>query len=270
VRPHNEDAYLVFRTGRTWQRLMTSLPEGQLPERFEECGYGMAVADGMGGHRAGEVASNMALRTAVAVILNNPHWSLKLDNPVSRVKEIEQTINRGAQYFRAIHQAICDRARGDPTLASMGTTLTATYSFGADLFVMHVGDSRAYLWRKSELRQLTRDHTIAQEMADSGALSAEEAAGHRLSHVLTRAIGGGAEEIETSVEFHELHDGDVIFLCTDGLTNMVSDRAIASVLENGLPSDQACRALVERALDAGGKDNVTVVMAKYHLPPRAR
>ncbi len=270
VRSHNEDAYLIFRTGRSWERLLTSLPEADLPERFDECGYVMAVADGMGGHRAGEVASNLALRTAVAVILNNPHWSLKLDNPTSRVKEIEQTKERAISYFRSIHQAISDRAKGDPELASMGTTLTATYSFGGDFFVMHVGDSRVYVWRKGELRQLTRDHTIAQEMADAGALTAEEAAGHRLSHVLTRAIGGGADEIETSVDFFELHDGDAMLLCTDGLTNMVSDRGIASVMEKDLPAEEACQALVQKALDAGGKDNVTVVIGKYRLPAKAR
>jgi protein phosphatase len=270
VRSHNEDAYLVFSTGRSWQRVITSMPEAELPRRFDECGYVMAVADGMGGHRAGEVASGLALRTAVAVILNTPHWSLKLDNPTSRAKEIEQTIERAIGYFRSIHQAIIDRAKGDPALASMGTTLTATYSFGGDLFVMHVGDSRVYVWRKGELRQLTRDHTIAQEMADAGALTAEEAAGHRLSHVLTRAIGGGADEIETAVEFHELHDGDAILLCTDGLTNMVSDRGIGAVLERDLPAQEACQALIHRALDAGGKDNVTAVLGKYRLPPKAR
>jgi len=152
----------------------------------------------------------------------------------------------------------------------MGTTLTATYSFGSDLFVMHVGDSRAYIWRQGELRQLTRDHTIAQEMADAGALTPEEAAGHRLSHVLTRAIGGGADEIDTSVEYHEIHDGDSLMLCTDGLTNMVSNRGIASILERDLPAEDSCKALVQKALDAGGKDNITVVIGKYRLPPKSR
>lgn len=267
VRSKNEDSYLVFKTGRSWERLLTNLPE-QLPERFDEAGYVMAVADGMGGHQAGEIASSHAIRTAVAVILNHPHWALKLDNPSNRIQEIEQTIQRGKGYFRSIHAAILERAKGDPGLATMGTTLTATYSFGGDLFVMHVGDSRAYVLSGGALRQLTKDHTIAQEMADAGTMTAAQAQGHRLSHVLTRAMGGGADEVETSVEYHELADGDTVLLCTDGLTNMVPDSAIAEVLGRDAPAQDKAQALLDLALEAGGKDNVTVVVGGYRIPPR--
>lgn len=269
VRDQNEDAYLIFKTGRSFECGPTSLPEGQVPRRFEECGYVMAVADGMGGHKAGEVASHMALRTAVAVVLNTPHWALKLDNPANRVKEVEAAIERAVGYFRAINRAIYERAMGDQALAAMGTTLSATYTFGNDLFVMHVGDSRVYLWRQGELRQLTRDHTIAQEKADRGELTAAEVQHHRLSHVLTRAMGGGVEDLQPEVNYHEMFDGDVLLLCTDGLTNMVSDRAIASVLERDLPAAESCRELVQRALAAGGRDNVTAVIGKYRIPERA-
>ncbi|MBY0228125.1 MAG: protein phosphatase 2C domain-containing protein [Gemmataceae bacterium] len=268
VRPKNEDSYLVFKTGRSWERMNASSP-GQLPERFDEAGYVMAVADGMGGHQAGEVASQLAIKTAVAVVLNNPHWALKLDNPANRLKEIEQTIERAKGYFRAIHGALLERAKDDPSLTTMGTTLTSTYSFGSDLFVMHVGDSRAYVLSGGTLRQLTKDHTLAQEMADAGRMSPEEAQRHRLSHVLTRAIGGGSdEELRTEVEYHELADGDTVLLCTDGLTNMVADAAIAEVLSREGKAQELAEALVERALAGGGKDNVTVVVGKYRIPPR--
>jgi protein phosphatase len=268
VRPHNEDAYLVFKTGRSWERVMTSLPQGELPQRFDEAGYAMAVADGMGGHKAGDVASNMALRTAVAVILNMPQWALKLDNPLDRMKEIDRVMERARNVFRSAHRAINERALGDPGLASMGTTMTSTYSFANDLFVIHVGDSRVYQYRRGELRQLTRDHTLAQEMADAGAMSQAEAQGHRLSHVLTRAIGGGNDEAEVEVDYHELEDGDVLLLCTDGLTNMVSERGIASILERHPGCQEACDALIQKALEAGGKDNVTAVMGRYRIPSK--
>jgi protein phosphatase len=268
VRDQNEDAYLLFKTGRSWECGPTSLPTGHVPKRFDECGYVMAVADGMGGHKAGEVASHMALRTAVAIILNTPHWALKLDNPQNRVAEVGLAMERATGYFKAINRAIFERAQGDHALAAMGTTLTATYTFANDLFVMHVGDSRVYLWRQGELRQLTRDHTIAQEKADRGELTPEEVQHHRLSHVLTRAMGGGMEDIEPEVCYHEMFDGDVLLLCTDGLTNMVSDRGIAGVLERNLSAAETCQELVHRALGAGGRDNVTVVVGKYRIPPR--
>src|SRR5262245_9026492 len=134
---------------------------------------------------------------------------------------------------------------------------------------MHVGDSRAHLWRQGEVRQLTHDHTIAQEKADRGELTPEQVQHHRLSHVLTRAMGGGMDDIEPEVSYHEIFDGDVLLLCTDGLTNMVSDRGIAGVLERNLSAVEACQELGQRALAAGGRDNVTVVLGKYRIPPRS-
>src|SRR5262245_7707412 len=157
-RPTNEDSYLIGRTGRFWERLHTSLPEGELPAWHEENGYLMAVADGMGGYKAGEVASSLALRTVVSLVLNAAQWALKLDHPEERSHEGEQAIQRGMGYFHQVQRAIAERAADDPSLARMGTTLTGVYTFGADLFVMHVGDSRAYLHRGGQLRQLTRDH----------------------------------------------------------------------------------------------------------------
>jgi protein phosphatase len=266
VRPHNEDSYLIFRTARTFKRLYTSLADHLLPARFEEDGYVMAVADGMGGHGAGDVASSLALRTAVALILNAAHWALKLDHPVEREHEVRQAIDRGTRYFQQIHQALAQQAQADPSLARMGTTLTASYSFGSDLFILHVGDSRAYLFRQGQLRQLTRDHTMVQTMVEAGVLSREQAARHRLRHVLTRALGGGGGESPVDVNHRELQDGDVVLLCSDGLSGMVPDEQIREVLARGEECEAACQALVDRALDAGGKDNVTVLLARYRLP----
>jgi protein phosphatase len=266
VRSTNEDSYLIGRTGRYWERLHTSLPAGQLPARHEENGYLLAVADGMGGHQAGEVASSLALRTVVSAILNAAHWALKLDNPEERAQEVEEAKQRGVEYFRQAHQAINEQASGDAGLARMGTTLTGAYTFGTDLFVMHVGDSRAYLHRGGRLKQLTHDHTLAQELVEAGRLRPEEAHGHRFSHMLTRVLGAGAPEVRPESAHRQLADGDCLLVCSDGLTGMVGDARIAEVLGRGEPAEQACRALVQEALDGGGKDNVTVLVARYRVP----
>jgi protein phosphatase len=267
VRPTNEDSFLIYRTGRFWEPLLTSLPEDQLPTRYEANGYGMAVADGMGGHRAGEVASRLALRTAVSLILNAAHWALHVDHPSQQQQEIEAGVQRGLDYFRQINEAIARQAEGDPSLAGMGTTLTVAYSFGTDLVVFHVGDSRAYLLRGGRLEQLTRDHTVAQAMVEEGALPADEACRHPLCHVLTRAVGGRAAELRADVCQVRLHDGDSLLLCSDGLTGMVHDGRIIQVLAQGHTAPAACKALVDEALQAGGRDNITVLLARYHFPP---
>src|SRR5262249_48759882 len=135
------------------------------------------------------------------------------------------------------------------------------------LIVAHAGDSRAYLFRGGELRRLTRDHTLGQQLADR-----DPAAAARLSHVLTRCIGGPDPGCEPDVARHRLADGDRLLRCTDGLTDRVDDASIARELGRGTSSDEVCRALVERALDGGGRDNVTVVVATYRGPgpPGAR
>src|SRR5262249_3777304 len=148
------------------------------------------------------------------------------------------------------------------SLTGMGTTMTVACSLGIDLFVTHVGDSRVYLCRQGHLHQLTRDHTLAQSLADRGVIPHEEVATHRLRHVLTRALGGKGE-VEADVQRARLEDKDQLLLCTDGLTNMVDDAAIEAVLREAPTAGGACEALVERALKNGGKDNVTVVLARY-------
>lgn len=268
IRKNNEDSYIVFQTGRTWERLMTSLPATDLPERYLEHGYVMAVADGMGGTAGGEVASSLALRAAVAAILNAPNWSLKLDNPDVREESVEKAIERGLGYFKAAHDAILKLAQsGGPGVNRMGTTLTATYSFGKDLFVMHVGDSRAYLYRGGNLRRLTRDHTMVQELVDAGAISEDEATGHRYSHILTRALSAQSEDLRTEVSGVSLEDNDLILLCSDGLSSMISDATISNILARTDTVTRACQELIDAALTAGGRDNVTVILGRYRLPP---
>jgi protein phosphatase len=262
VRPTNEDHYLVVRFGRYLEALCTNLPEGTVPARSRETGYGMVVADGMGGRAAGEVASRLAIQTLVRLVLNVPDWILRPDDAWAA-----ESLRRAAERFRQVNAVVTDQANAEPALYSMGTTMTVAWSLGADLFIAHMGDSRAYLFRRENLHQLTRDHTLAQELADYGQITQAEVATHRLRHVLTQVLGRETADVKPEVQRLQLADGDYLLLCTDGLTEMVEAGAIAEVLGCGEEAEATCRRLVDRALERGGKDNVTVVMARYRILP---
>lgn len=168
--------------------------------------------------------------------------------------------------YRRIDAVLCEQSENNPGLSGMGTTMTVALSLGRDLILTHVGDSRAYLLRKQQLLQLTHDQTLAQSLADQGAIRQEETATHWLRHVLTNALGGGKTRSEPEVQHLTLDSEDQLLLCTDGLTGCVDDPAIAAILASSTSADDACNALVELALRNGGKDNVTVVLARYRIP----
>jgi protein phosphatase len=261
VRPNNEDQFLVGRTERDLEVLLTSLDQDQISRHSRETGYGMIVADGMGGEAGGEVASRLAIRTLLDLVIQTPDWLMRIDDELA-----EELIRRTTDRYRKVHEAIRDEADSNPSLARMGTTLTVAVSLAADLFVIHVGDSRAYLLRKGQLSQLTRDQTVVQSLVDAGILTRQEAATHKMRHVLTQALGQTAAKLKIEAQRLKLEDGDCLLLCTDGLTEMVSDPEISAVLNNSGKAKQHCQALLEKALDAGGKDNITVVVAHYSLP----
>lgn len=265
TRDNNEDSYVVFRMGRYLERVSSSIPEAELPSRFEDAGHLMIVADGLGGHVGGEVASRSALVTALQLILRSPRWALKLDDAATREREIEELLVRSRGYLARVHTALQEKAAGDASLVGMGTTLTGAYSVGRDVFVLHVGDSKAYLFRDGVMTRVTRDHTVAQAYADRGMIAQDEVPGHRLAHVLTRAIGGPEDQLEGDMHHLEIRHGDRVLLCSDGLTDMVTDADIAATLAAHPASEAACRALVDLALERGGRDNVTVIVAGYSL-----
>src|SRR5262245_19089077 len=173
VRKNNEDAYIICRLQRSWEKLGTSLSEADLPDRFDDIGYGMAVADGMGGMAGGEVASSMAIRVCVSLILNAAKWAMKLDNPETRDSEIKETLKRAEDYFRRVDEALLQHAEALPRLRGMGTTLTGAYGYSRHLFLVHVGDSRSYRFRNGDLRLLTKDQTLAQVLQDTGQVLSE-------------------------------------------------------------------------------------------------
>jgi protein phosphatase len=262
VRSNNEDHFLVTRFGRFFEWLHSNLPEVEIPARAGETGYAMVVADGIGGRASGEVASQLAIRTLINLALNTPDWILLLEDD----RMAEEVMRRAGERWGHVNEAMAEQANADPTLQGFGTTLTVAWSLGTDLFLAHVGDSRAYLLRGTHLLQLTRDHTAAQELADQGAIARSEVASHRWRHVLTKALGSRRKQAEPDVQRITLADTDCLLLCTDGLTEMVADDRISEILQRAPTAQQACQTLVDAALNAGGKDNVTVVVARYQMP----
>ena len=266
VRDRNEDHYLVVRRSRTRDVLATSLPV-ELLAHSEQTAYTVAVADGMGGHAFGEVASLLALLTGWELGGGEIKWTVKMNE-----EEEEDLRLKADVFFRLIDRALHDAADERPRLAGMGTTLTLTYSFGPWLFVMHAGDSRAYLHRGGAIRRLTKDHTLSQMLIESGTTEPGSALERERRHILVNYLGGPARSVSVDFSRHELEDGDRLVLCSDGLTDLVSDDEIAEILNRHDELDAACGALVDVALDRGGRDNITVVVGRYTFaePPLER
>lgn len=261
VRLNNEDSFLVVSFGRSMHTVVTNLPAGHVPERYRERGYAMLVADGMGGQAAGEVASRLVISTFVDLLIQTPDWLL-----LPNEKRVMEVLRRMEERFDKLPDALQNHARANPDLADMGTTLTLAVSLGVDLIIAHVGASRAYLFRRGHLLLLTRDQTVAQVLAESGIIRHEDVPKHHGRRLLLGSISASGKKAEVDLYYLRLADGDQLLLCTDGLTEMASDERISAVLEKNDPAADACRALVDMALEAGGTDNVTVVLGRYHIP----
>jgi serine/threonine protein phosphatase PrpC len=225
VRQHNEDS--VWPCHDDGSGLTTGKAEGN---------FIAAVADGMGGHIGGEVASQIAIKTAA------------------------QTDGDAATRAHAANLALVDTIRQQPRLAGMGTTLTvAVFSPDNAVEIGNIGDSRAYLYRDRSLSQITRDHSLVAEMMEAGDLTPEDAAIHPYRSVITRALGLD-RDIDVDLFRLDLYEGDRILLCTDGLTTMVEDDDIGQILDSHPNPAEAVSALVEAANAAGGADNTSVVL----------
>ena len=261
VRRDNEDSFLVMSFERSLHTLLTNLPADQIPGQYRERGYAMFVADGMGGSAAGEVASRVAISTLVDLIIQTPDWIMRPDK--QRALEV---LRRMEERFDKLPDALSKRARTDPRLSGMGTTLTLAASLGSDLVIAHVGASRAYLFRQGRLWRLTSDQTIAQLLADTGVIRHDEVFKHHARRMLTSAIIAAGPKTEVELHHLKLRDGDQLLICSDGLTEMVTDEKISTMLEKHESATQTCLALVDLALEAGGKDNVTVVLSRYGIP----
>jgi serine/threonine protein phosphatase PrpC len=173
------------------------------------------------------------------------------------------TLNEFKEALRSADASVCGAAANDPSLHGMGTTLTFAYSVDSVLFVAHVGDSRCYLLRAGMFHQLTRDDTVVQELVEKGVVRPSAVPGHSLRHMVTNIVGGKVPGVRTEVHRLNVEPGDILLLCTDGLTNMVPDDRIRSVLERAPTPEQACNELIRLANEAGGVDNVTAIVARY-------
>jgi len=200
------------------------------------------VADGMGGAQAGEVASRIAIE---AFERGLP----EAGSPEERLSTLVREAN---------HQ-IYERSRADRQRAGMGTTLTAAYVDDAHVAIAHVGDSRAYLFRDGTLQRLTQDHSLVDELVRRGKLTEEQAAEHPQRSIITRALGP-EPDVEVDTWTYPARAGDVVLLCSDGLTSMISEQAVREVLAAHSNLDEAADALINEANEAGGRDNITVVL----------
>lgn len=221
------------------------------------------VADGMGGHAAGEVASKMAIDVTrdyiKRTITTNEPYLTGFNNRYSRAG------NRLCSAIILANQLISDTATNRRDWQGMGTTLVAAWLPDPDntlLSIAHVGDSRAYLLRYGELKQLTRDHSLVEEQLRSGLINKEEADSSSIKNMITRALGF-RERVEPDIVETEIEPGDKLLLCSDGLNSMVSDEEILAILKYSGGLETSCRQLIDAANAKGGKDNITVIIASF-------
>ena len=207
----------------------------------------LVVADGMGGQAAGDLASRLCVEAMVDVIEGSA------DSGTVRVL---------SKAIRAANRAVCERARTDPGLEGMGTTLVAAVPDHGCLYVANVGDSRLYIVDDDLIEQITHDHSLVEEMVRAGKLRRDQAKNHPKKNIITRAIG---EEGDPQIDFFDvaLNRNDFALLCSDGLTNMVEDEQIFRIIHESRDLAEAGKKLIDAANRAGGKDNISVVLAKF-------
>lgn len=223
IRKNNEDSFLV-------------LPAEGL----------YAVADGMGGHRAGEVASS----TALQVLKESVSKLAGLED-----QELEEELSKA---FIHANRVIYESSATDPQNAGMGTTMTVLFVRSTRAAIAHVGDSRAYLWRDQTLTSLTMDHSLVEELVRLGQISPEEAERHPQRHVLMRAVGT-EQELEVDCQSLNLQAGDVFLLCTDGFSNMISDRELTAEFKESSSWEERLERLRQLTLERGAPDNFTAL-----------
>ena len=261
VRPTNEDQFLIADLTKAMHVWQTSLEEPRA--RFgAQHGHLFLVADGMGGHHAGEHASALVVTLIEQFALNTFRWFMPLtaahaDNVVT---DFQEAVERA-------DATIVEAATKSADLHGMGTTLTLAFHYEAELLVIHVGDSRAYLFRDNTLRQLTRDHTVVAELVRRGELDLADARQHRLRHIITNVVGGTESGVQAEAHTLKLHVDDELLLCSDGLTEMLSHAEISEVLRGEPNPEAACTRLISLANERGGQDNITAIVARFSASP---
>lgn len=210
------------------------------------------VADGMGGHNAGEIASNMAVDIIKNVFINNREDLKHKSNIISVMKDAVRKANNNI-YHKSLES---------PEYAGMGTTLTMAYIFEGNIYICHVGDSRAYYIDDRIIYQITEDHSLVNELIKNGSITEKEAKNHPKRNMITRAVGT-SEDIEIDTFIREYKGGHILLICSDGLTNMVSEDAILEEIKKRDELRTICNNLIYNAKNNGGFDNITVVVVKF-------
>lgn len=220
-------------------------------QNFINYAHLLVVADGMGGHSCGEVASEIAVESLIEYLLNN---NLDFDDENKIKEDFKCAINYS-------NRKVVNESIDNENYNGMGTTLTAAIVYKSNIYIGHVGDSRAYLIRDGNLIKLTEDHSFVEELLRAGEISQEEADNHPRKNIITRALGCD-QELEIDIYKYDILESDKIILCTDGLTNMVREDIIIKTVISSNTLDGANRELLRLALDAGGKDNITIILAE--------
>ncbi len=208
------------------------------------------VADGMGGHKAGEIASQTVIETVKEMI--NTHKEQLMENTLDITKFIKDTLSIS-------NNKVYEKSNSIEEYKGMGTTVTMAFINNYTLYIGHIGDSRAYLLRESNLIQLTQDHSLVAELVRNGSITEKEAINHPQKNIITRALGTD-NEIEIDISSIEIQDEDIILLCSDGLTNMVSDELIKEIILKSDDIQNKCNSLIDTANEFGGLDNITAIL----------
>lgn len=263
VRSANEDHFLMGSLHQSLKVLSTSL---SAPERLSLDGERLAflamIADGVGGGRKGEEASRLALEEISAYIADSTRVFYQGD---AQGEDFTQILQDAAT---RVHERVQALAAEDAERRGMATTLTLYFGIWPWIYLLQVGDSRYYLYHNGELTQVTRDQTMAQELVDQGVLKRTDAFNTRWANVLSSSIGG--KQTAPVVTRLLQRRGNVHLMCTDGLTKHVSDERIAEVLRSMTGAKQAAETLLQEALDAGGTDNITIIVGRVMVEPAAR
>lgn len=250
IREHNEDNFLVADLTRRVRGVLDANRSTELGAH----GVLLAVCDGMGGAAAGEVASQMA----VDILFEKMIEGIADDRPASR----EELGRRLVTAVEVAGLRIFDEARADRSRRGMGTTVTAAALVDNTLFLAQVGDSRAYVLRGNDLVQVTRDQSLVNQLIEAGQLTEEEAETFEHNNIILQALGT-ADSVQVDLTYVELQRGDLLLLCSDGLSGMIRNDEIREVLRMGDEPHDLCRVLIDRANQAGGHDNVTAIVARF-------
>jgi protein phosphatase len=255
VRKNNEDHFLVCSLQRRIEVYHTSLPDPSIFGRTEGLAFLALVADGVGGARAGEEASRIALEHVTRYVSQslNCFYTSDPGDDETFVHELEEAALK-------VHTEISKESKENPDHRGMATTLTLWLGVGGSAYLLQVGDSRCYILQNDELIQISRDQTMAEEFVEAGVITRSDAAFNRWNNVLSSAIGGPQAVPKVTRVTQSL--GSIGLMCSDGLTRHVSDERIRERLRTMTSARECCELLLQDALDAGGEDNITIIAGR--------